>query len=724
MADKALGDWNPEEAELLRALFLEEADRYLQQMADAQQALAGAVEGTQAGAEALDSLLRPLHTLKGAAGSVGFDAVARATHDLEEICADVRAGALASTPGILECIDEGVAKLRALLEGARAEPRDATDRPTQTSDAERRSGSERRAAVDRRTADTSVRVDSDRLDALLDGVGDLVILRTRVERRLRELEGVRRDLQATRGSLRDVGRGSGAVSLDAVLDRVAEVELELSSAIGYLDRATKALGAETESLRRTSDQVEEELRRARLVPLGWLYSRLASALREIERTSGLQADVRFGGAEVELDKNVVEQLAEPMLHLLRNAVAHGIEPPEVRAARGKPARGRISIDARLEGEFVYLQFEDDGRGIDRELVRQALVQTGRLAPAAPLREELLLAAIFEPGFSSRRTADALAGRGMGLNVVKKAAVALGGDVQVAYSEGAFTRFMLSVPLTASITQALLFKVGGQVYAVPAAHVVEALPVGAEDGLGRGARGGLPVLRLQSLLGAEMPPGRRGAALHFRFGERSFLATCDKVIGPRTIVVRPLGPLLGQIPLFAGVTVSGAGKAQLVLDLGALAEAAGAPPRPAATSLRRGQPRVLVVDDSRLSREAAARQLAAAGYHPVTADDGFEAWEMMGERRFDAVVTDLEMPRLDGLDLIERIRREPTLRGLPVLVLSSRTSKATRERLLAAGANAVLPKVASKRALADALGAVLGEGTAKTEGKPGGILSFS
>ena len=286
--------------------------------------------------------------------------------------------------------------------------------------------------------------------------------------------------------------------------------------------------------------------------------------------------------------------------------------------------------------------------------------------------------------------------------------------------GAYTRFRLSLPLAGAITQGLLFKLGGNVYVVPAAHVIEVLPIGhdvlagsvrssAESG-NLPAIGGVnvPILRMHALLGIELPPGRRAAALHVRYAGRNFLVTCDKVIGPRTVVVRPPGPLIGLVPIYGGVTASGAGKAQLVLDLGALADiaysAAVLPPAAA----RRGQPRVLVVDDSRLAREAAARLLGASGYQTVLAEDGWEAWEMLGERRFDAVVTALEMPRLDGFELIGRIRREPTLRGLPIVVLSSRTSQAAREKAVRAGANVFLPKSRHRRSMVAAVDACLRE----------------
>lgn len=721
-----LAEWQAEDAELLRNLFLGEAEDHVRRMTDAQQVLARRGRPpTPDDAGPIDLLFRHLHSLKGAAGSVGFDAIARAAHELEELCAEIRAGHLAATPGILERIDEGIEGLRAMLDGARAAPARAPSQPgaPPASPTPGRRASDRRV-MDRRGAERTLRVDSDRLDALLDGVGDLVILRTRMGRWLRELEGVLRDLGVTRTSLRSALGTLGAEVLPGtaptspghgrtarMLDRLAEVEVEFTDAISYLERATKALGGESESLRKTTDHLEEQISHARLVPLDWLFARLAAALRELERTAERNADLSLEGGEIEIDKSVVEQLTDPLLHLLRNAVAHGIESADERVARGKPPRGRIRVAARQDNDLVSLVFEDDGAGLDRARIREALVRAGRLAPDLPLPEDLMMSAIFEPGFTSRERSDALAGRGMGLNIVQRALVQLGGEVSVDDAPGSFTRFRMVVPLTAMITQALLFKVGGQVYAVPASHVLEALPCGLDEPA-LDATGSIPLLRLQPLFGVEIPPGRRGIALSMRYGSRRFAITCDRVIGPRTIVVRPVGPLLDGLSLYGGVTISGAGKAQLVLDLATLAELAHTPVKPAGAPLRRGHPRVLVVDDSRLSREAAARMLASSGYHPITAEDGWEAWEMLGERRFDAVVTDLEMPRIDGFELIARIRREPTLRGLPVVVLSSRTSRASRERALAAGANAVLPKGPSKRGLSEALAALVEDDAAR------------
>jgi chemosensory pili system protein ChpA (sensor histidine kinase/response regulator) len=729
-----LPEWNEGETEMLRSLFLEEAEKHLGRITEAQKSLSRASAATlDISPDVVDVLFRHLHTLKGSAGSVGFDAVARAAHELEELCTEIRRGQLAPTFGILERIDEGVAEIRALLSSARLSvppPRpnilpETASVPRET--AERRRPMDRRAVADRRGGGEAVlRVDVERLDALLENVGDLVILRTRLDRRVHEMRSVLRDLGSTRQGLR-AAQGALAADLPAagrveelgrLLDRLGEIDVEFTDALSFLDRTARRLAEDADSMRATSESIEEQIRRARLVPLEWAYSRLGSALRELERTCHHQADLLVHGGEVELDKAIVDQLADPLLHLLRNAMAHGIEAAPVRAERGKPARGRITIRAAQEADFVYLTFEDDGGGIDRKAIRRALQTSGQAADMGEPSDEALVGAIFEAGFSTRTQSDALAGRGMGMNIVKRAVARMGGEIKVESQAGAFTRFKLTLPLAGAITQGLLFKIGGQVYAVPAAHVIEVLPIGhnvLSSGTAPASSSGelpaiggvsVPILKLHALLGLELPPGRRAAALHVRYAGRNFLITCDKVIGPRTIVVRPPGPLIGLIPFYSGVTASGAGKAQLVLDLGALADVAYSAAGPTTASPRRGQPRVLVVDDSRLARETGVRLLSAAGYQAVAAEDGWEAWEVLGERRFDAVVTALEMPRLDGFQLIARIRREATLRGLPIVVLSSRTSQAARDRALAAGANIFLPKSRHRRSLVAAVASCL------------------
>ncbi|MDX2021852.1 MAG: response regulator [Deltaproteobacteria bacterium] len=725
-----LDEWAPADAEVLRNLFLDEAEGHLHKIEDAFYELSRSpTPDHDGGWQSLDDLFRALHTLKGAAGSVGHSAIAIAAHDIEDLCAEIRSGQLSPTPGILDRMAEELGTLKALVEGARQlilgdSPTPEAQQPFVPPSNRRRL--DRRRGDRRLDNDRRLTMDSVTLERISEQVGDLVVLRTRIERRLSELDGLRRELGQGRAAMRrSLGwlanpalTASSAENARRAVGRLGELELELASAISHLDRATTGLLDDTETLRRNTDSLDETLHSVRLVSMDWLFRRMELALEELQVSVQTPLHISTEGGDLQIDRTVLDHLFDPLLHLLRNAVVHGIESPEERHAANKSSDGKIEITGRLEGDFIFLTLSDDGRGVDEARVRDQLVRSGRLGAGAELGEEALLEALFEPGFSTREKADALSGRGMGLSIVQTAVAQLGGRVTCATVPGKGTTFTLCVPLVAAITQGLLFKLGGHVYAMPIGHVVAALPplgtetdrtnatLESEFKLPTGQM--VPVLRLQGILGLETPPDHRLSLLHVRFGQRPFVITCDKIIGPRTVVVRPLGPILSLLPYFSGATVSGAGKLQLVLDVAALAELAYKRTKGAGASPQRGAPRVLIVDDSRLAREAAARALAGLGLQTLAAEDGWEAWELLNERRFDLVVTDLEMPRVDGFALIARIRRDPTLRRLPIVVLSSRTSAATQERARRLGASAVVVKAPHRQALARAVQRLLAE----------------
>jgi chemosensory pili system protein ChpA (sensor histidine kinase/response regulator) len=295
-------------------------------------------------------------------------------------------------------------------------------------------------------------------------------------------------------------------------------------------------------------------------------------------------------------------------------------------------------------------------------------------------------------------------------------------VRVTSSAHRGASFVVRLPLTTAVQQALLFKVGGQVYALPASRVLDTVQVGPEDlrpgpdGIDRmavplpGGPRDLALVRLGALLGVPAPPGGnpRRAALVVQGAapDEIFAVTCDKVIGPREIVVRSLGPLLASLPLYAGATISGAGKVQLILDVGYLAEQARRGVRLVRPTRALGPRRVLVADDSRSIREAASLILAQGGYSVETVPDGWDAWEMLQDRPFDVLLTDLEMPRLDGHELIGRVRRSNELHGLPIIVISSRTADSMRARVEGAGASGFVPKPLRRKTLLDAIEAAL------------------
>ncbi len=634
--------------------------------------------------EAVDELLRKTHTLKGSAAMVGLRVVAEAAHGLEEVFEELKERTPA--PAAFDALMAAVDVVKDMVDGA-----DPSALAPRLADklAEARSAPAAPAAPERRPADRRLdahvlRVDVARLDELMDGVGELVFDRTRIERRVVELRNAARELMRARAGLRalipDVG--------EELVARVRAVEEDFAAHVVHMTRVSASLIDDTEALRRTTTMLQAGLTRVRMAPVRWLFQRLARPLRDIERSEGKRVEVVTSGEEVELDKAVVERITDALIHLLRNAIAHGIESPEARAARGKPPVGTIFLSARHQGESVFLEVADDGAGIDVARIRVALAAAGRPG-AAELGEAEVIEAIFEPGVSTREEADELAGRGVGLDVVRDAIVRLGGEIAVTSLAGEGTRFAIRIPFTTAITPAFLFKVAGHVYAVSSVHVVEEANAPPPD---------LPLVSLHRVLGLAGDGPARPAVLVVDFGGRRFAVTCDKPIGVREIVVKSLGPLLAPLGLYAGATISGAGKVQLVLDPAVLAKIAypaaevPAPPsEPAASPAAERPRRVLVCDDSRTVREALARMLANDGYVVDQAADGEEAWRMLAEVPYDLVVSDMEMPRLSGAELVTRVReRHP---GLPVVAISAR---AGRER--AGEADAFLAKPVARREL--------------------------
>src|SRR5581483_8606441 len=405
-SDPRGSEWDPDELRGLRAFFLDEAREHLESLEQGIRQLRGE-PGDRA---ALASMLRKLHTFKGSAGSVELPALSHAAHALEDRLIALRDGGRPVEPRALAELEAGVEGLAngvtAVEREVRASGRPPAEPPPQPSHSDRR-------LLDRRVdADTqTVRVEVERIDELMDAASELVFDRTRIVRRLQELDGCVRDVGKVRGAL------NGALAeLESLLRaapevsaRFVEISTELESALASLGRAVAGAAEDAEGLQRTSATLQEGIRRVRMMAVGRLFARLDQPVRELARKEGKQVRIATAGEETEIDKAVVERVAEPLLHLLRNAIAHGIEPPEVRRALGKPAAGTIELTARHEGDAIQIQESDDGQGIDLQAVRRALVTARRVSEeeAAQLDEVSLFATLFEPGLSTRAGADDL-----------------------------------------------------------------------------------------------------------------------------------------------------------------------------------------------------------------------------------------------------------------------------------------------------------------------------
>jgi chemosensory pili system protein ChpA (sensor histidine kinase/response regulator) len=555
---------------------------------------------------------------------------------------------------------------------------------------------------------TWLRIEPERVDEVMSSAGELLFDRTRIERRVQLLRTLARDLTRTRQTLHDAIANDGAAPTP-LRNALIDAEGELAGQAALLSQTTAALLDEIEALRRTIGELQRGLTRIRMESARSLMTHAARTLRALRRATGVKVELRTFGEATEFDKAVAEQLLDPITQLLRNAVAHGVEPPEERAARGKPAAATVTIRARQDGNSLVLEVSDDGRGIDTAALTRRLVAAGRWSAArARLADDTdVLDALLDTGVSTRGEADELAGRGVGIGLVRQTVAKLGGEVKVASVPGKGTTFTLRLPLSAALAQAMLFKVDGQVYAVPSVHVVDTTQVEASATTATVRDDVLPVVRLEQLLGHGVATERRPAIV-LSFAGKSLVCTVDRVIGSREIVIKPLGPLLAPLTLYAGATISGSGKVQLILDPAQLVRRAY-PDAPAALIDAGSAPmmlagRALVVDDSRAIREAMTSMLGSEGWIVDVAEDGARALQMARQLRYDLVVTDLEMPELGGFELIARLRRDDRLRATPIVVITSRASPENRRRARDLGVRALVAKPITRRKLLEALAA--------------------
>ncbi len=391
-------------------------------------------------------------------------------------------------------------------------------------------------------------------------------------------------------------------------------------------------------------------------------------------------------------------------------MAHGVEPPEERLANGKPVTATVTIRARQDGNLLVLELSDDGRGIDTAALRGRLVATGQWSAArAQLADDSeILDAMLGHGVSVRGDADELAGRGIGLGLVRQTVAKLGGVLHLTSTPGRGTTFSMRLPLSTALAQAMLFKVGGQVYAIPNVHVIDTTLVEAGATVTTVRHELLPVLRLEQLLGHPHPTVTdRRPAVVVSFAGKSLVCTVDKVVGPREIIIKPLGPLLAPLTLYAGATISGSGKVQLILDPAHLVRRAH-PDAPSASLADPGSApmvlagRALVVDDSRAIREAMTSMLGREGWIVDVAEDGARALQLTRQLRYDLIVTDLEMPELDGFDLIVRLRKEDRFKSTPIIIITSRANPEHRRRARELGVRALVAKPITRRKLLEAL----------------------
>ena len=723
-------DFDPEELAMLRQLFRSEATDALEGVTE--RVLAAGTSPPSR--DALTEMMRATHTLKGAAGTVGLPAMVDLAHRLESAFAAFARSPSLWTPRMADLLVEVLDALRGYLDvmtepagdAAADELRMTIDQlarpetaqlgvPTAAPEAPGHAAPEAPGHAAPATAVAApdeprswLRVAPERVDEVMSSAGELLFDRTRIERRVQALRTLARDLARTRQVLHDTIADDAAMPVP-LRNSLIDAEGELAGQATQLSQTTAALLDEIEALRRTIGELQRGLMRIRMESARSLMLHAARTLRALRRATGLAVELRTYGEATEFDKAVAEQLVDPITQLIRNAVAHGIEPPAERAAAGKPPTATIAIRARQDGNSLVLEVTDDGRGIDTAAVSRRLVATGQWSAArARLADDAdVLEALLGTGVSTRGEADVLAGRGVGIGLVRQTVARLGGEVVVASTPGKGTAFTLRLPLSATLAHAMLFKVNGQVYAVSSVNVSDAIHVEPHAATQAVRDDVLPVVRLEQLLGHAAATERR-PALVVSFAGKSLVCTVDKIIGAREIIIKPLGPLLAPLTLYAGATISGSGKVQLILDPAQLVQRAY-PGAPQVLGIAGSAPltlagRALVVDDSRAIREAMTSMLGSEGWIVDVAEDGARALQLARQQRYDLVVTDLEMPGLGGFELITQLREDERLAATPVVVITSRAHPEHRRRARDLGVRALVAKPITRRKLLEALAA--------------------
>jgi len=685
-------------------------------------------------ADAIAEALREAHSIKGSALMLGFTDISQIAHKLEDLFVaaktapalldgdafDVVFGAVdlmslrveALARGQLDAVEVGdiCAKVATLLD-AGSDPRTGpanTNRNGQnvepTSDPRTVRGSDPKTANSLELRQ-SLRVPVEKLDRLAHLAPEMVVQSLKAFERHTELRRLERALSR----LRDRVREARLMPESADVDRGAQLA-EYADALDSVTRRMREFLVNFSDDRVRLNLISEELRQnvieLTMLPVASVFDGFPRAVRDLARTFDKEIDLVIRGRETELDKKIIEQIAEPLIHLIRNAVDHGIEAPADRARAGKPSAGQLVLSAEQQGNRILITLKDDGSGVDLRMLRTVAIER-RVAPASDIERwshEQLLDLIFQPGLSTRSSATDVSGRGIGMDVVKSVVERLGGTVRVQSEPNKGTAVTLNLPLSLALLRVVLLEAGEEPFALPTAAIRRILQVGAGD-IGQLQQGPvaqvdgetIPLTSLSTLLQVPAAPAAvRQTVLVAESSEGRFGILVEAVHEEQELVFKELrGPLRNQ-KTFTGAALLGNGDIVPILDVNALFDLASRAPSLGASPVmqRRAAPRVgrvLVVDDSLVAGELQKNILLAAGYESEIASDGVEALEALGRKEWDLVVADVDMPRMTGFELTERIRADEQFRDIPVIIVTSRDTVDDRRRGFEVGADAYVFK---------------------------------
>lgn len=689
-----------------------------------------------------EMLARALHTLKGSARTTGVMRLGEIVHVMEtQVITAMQAARLDLS--VLSELEAKFDSLTAALEylqkqsgGSVAHPQDnpaavksPVSKPEQNVDIVPSPAKKAEVA----TIATMLRVPADTLERMVNSAAEINISRSRIASEARAAKQILNELNESvirlRNQLREI-EIQAETQMQARLSQISEehksfdpLEFDRYTRLQELTRgmaeSVHDVATVQQNLLKSIDEtdfalsqqsrlnrdIQEELLRIRTVEFNSITYRLQRIVRQAARDVAKTASLEIMGGHVELDRGLLEKIIGPLEHLLRNAIVHGLEKPEVRHSSGKPESGRVAIGLRQEANQIVLTLSDDGAGLNADRIRAKAVELQFISYDAEVTEKELYDLIFRPGFTTAEIVTAVAGRGVGMDVVRSTIVGLGGHVEVASSAGKGTTFTLYLPLTLVVTQAVLVRAGNEQIAIPV-NLVNQVQFyktqemqdlqGKEQVVWQGHT--YPFYNLSQLLGnlpQQTEKKRYHSVMLLASGEQRLALQVDELLRNREIVIKGIGPHLARLPGVVGATIADNGEILLIINPLQLSKqkqlAIPTATRAAVTPAAVQQQTILVVDDSVTMRKFTSRALTRAGYQVVTAKDGIEAIERLQEVTPSIILLDIEMPRMDGFEFTKYVRGNPKTIAIPIIMISSRTADKHREHALQLGVNGFLGK---------------------------------
>ncbi|MBN3863019.1 response regulator [Pseudomonas frederiksbergensis] len=713
----------------------------------------------------VETLLRDLHTLKGGARMVEIAPIGDLAHELEFLYEGLSAGVLQPTAELFSLLQRSHDRLAQMLDATRAgQPLPPADRlidaiknfshpavPETSAPVTLPVAPKAEPAAPQPEGADTVKVSAELLDDLVNLAGETSIFRGRIEQQVNDARVALSEMETTIERIRDQLRRLDTETQGRILSRQqveAErlgyeefdpLEMDRHSQLQQLSRALFESASDLLDLKETLDrrnqdaenllqqqgrintELQEGLMRTRMVPFERMLPRLKRIVRQVASELGKDVEFIVGNAEGEMDRNVLERMAAPLEHMLRNAVDHGLESAQVRIAAGKPAQGKITLDLSREGGDIIFDIRDDGAGVPLDAVRRKAIKRGLLDPDSDISDRDVLQFILQPGFSTAEKITQISGRGVGMDVVHEEVRQLGGTMSIDSTSGQGVHFRIRLPFTVSVNRALMVQCGEDQYAIPLNTIdgiVRVLPNELEGHYRldpptyeyAGQR--YELCYLGELLKTSTRPKLLGQSLPLpvllvQCNERHVAVQVDAMAGTREIVVKSLGPQFAAVQGLSGATILGDGRVVLILDLLAPIRAmqARVPQRPVTQDVEPESQRpllVLVVDDSVTVRKVTSRLLERHGMNVLTAKDGVDAMLLLEEHRPDLMLLDIEMPRMDGFEVATQVRADERLQHLPIIMITSRTGQKHRDRAMAIGVNDYLGKPYQESVLLDSI----------------------